>query len=170
MKKTGWYIYSVGVWILTLASAALACFTGMNSWYALVLLLVFPEWFMVIHTANRENLTKDEVISSCPKNVKKVFLCCVVYGAVNFLLGMFLLRNGGPEIHEGVYCLWDHGFIREITEAEYKSLLRTEGRMFTGNFLIFATVAMSYFSAREKIRCSKNQQNKEYEVSCNLNP
>lgn len=151
MKTSGWFVYSGSAWLLAVIAAVSSCFTGMHSAYALVLFLIMPEWFMLIHTANREQLGQYEIISACPKSMKKIFLCCVVYGAVNFSLGMFLLRNGGPHIHEGVYCLWNHGFIREITEREYKSLLRTEGSMFTGNFLIFATVAMAYFAAREKI-------------------
>ena len=170
MKKSGWHFYSVAVWMLALVSAVLACFTGMNSWYASVLFLIMPEWFAMIHTANREKITQYEILTACPQNIKRSSLCCIAYGIINFSLGMFLLRNGGPEIREDVYCLWNHGFIQEITESEYMSLLRTEGRMFTGNFLIFSTIAMAYFSAREKIRCSKNHQDKECEVSCNLNP
>jgi hypothetical protein len=151
MKKSGWFVYSVAVWLLAVIAAVFSCFTGMHNAYVWVLFLIMPEWFMVIHTGNRDQLSQYEIISACPQNIKRIFLCCVVYGAINFSLGMFLLRNGGPKIHEGVYCLWNHGFIREITESEYKSLLRTEGRMFTGNFLIFATVAMAYFAARERI-------------------
>lgn len=160
MKRSGWFFYSWAVWGLAVLSALAVNFTGMQPGFALVMFLIMPEWFMLIHTANREKLTQYEVVQACPKWCKQIFLGCVVYGILNFLLGMILLRDGGPHIHEGIYCIWDHGFIREITYQEYISLLRTEGRMFTGNFLIFASVAMAYFSSRDQI----HQQDKEREV------
>lgn len=160
MKRSGWFYYSWVVWVMAVLSAVAANFTGMQSGFALVLFLIMPEWFMLIHTANREKLTQYEILQSCPKSCRRICAGCLAYGILNFLLGMFLLRDGGPHIHEGVYCLWNHGFIREITEQEYMSMLKTEGRMFTGNFLIFASVAMAYFTSREKI----HQQYKECDV------
>ena len=41
-------------------------------------------------------------------------------------VSMILLGDGGPGIQDGVYCLWNHGFVREITEAEYLHLCRAE--------------------------------------------
>ncbi len=41
-------------------------------------------------------------------------------------VSMILLGDGGPGIQDGVYCLWNHGFVREITEAEYLHLRRAE--------------------------------------------
>lgn len=155
MKNAFWRIYSLAVWFAALAAAAASCFTGMHNLYALVLFLIIPEWFAMIHIGNREKLKRDEILRQCPRGCRKAAVICFAYGIFQFMLGMYLLREGGPQIHEGVYCLWDHGFIREITEAEYKSLMRTEGRMFTGNFLIFATVAMAYFAARAKIHEKK---------------
>lgn len=160
MKKSGWFYYSWAVWSLAVFAAAAVNVTGMQSGYALVMFLIMPEWFMLIHTANREKLTQYEVVQACPKWCKRFLFVCIAYGIINFLLGMFLLREGGPHIHEEVYCLWDHGFIREITYEKYMSLLRTEGRMFTGNFLIFASVATGYFTSRDRI----HQQHKECEV------
>ena len=161
MKRSGWFYYSWIVWGMAVLSAAAVNFTGMQPGFALVLFLIFPEWFMMIHSGNREKLTQYEIVRACSKWCKRSFLICVVYGIFNFLLGMFLLREGGPHIHEGVYCLWNHGFIREISHEEYLSLLRTEGRMYTGNFLIFASVAMAYFTSRENL----HQQHKECNVS-----
>lgn len=160
MKRSSWFYYSWAAWSLAVVSAVTANFSGMRPGFALVLFLIMPEWFALIHTANREKLTQYEVVQACPKWCKQVFLGCVVYGIFNFLLGMFLLRDGGPHIYEGMYCLWDHGFARELSYEAYMSLLRTEGRMFTGNFLIFASVAMAYFTSRDRI----HHQHKESEV------
>ena len=46
--------------------------------------------------------------------------------AALFLLGMFLLREGGPMIRDGAYVLWDHRVIREITREEYFHLCMIE--------------------------------------------
>lgn len=160
MKQSGWFYYSWAVWGLAVFAAVAVNFTGMQPGFALVLFLIFPEWFMMIHSGNREKLAQYKIVQACPKWCRRIFLVCVFYGIINFQLGLFLLRNGGPHIHEGVYCLWNHGFIREISHEEYLSLLRTEGRMFTGNFLIFASVAMAYFTSRDRI----HKQHKECEV------
>lgn len=151
MKKSGWFYYSWAVWGLAVLAAVAVNFTGMQPGFALVLVLIIPEWFALIHIANREKLTQYEIKQACPQWCKRVVLGCFAYGILNFLLGMFQLRQGGPHIHEGVYCIWNHGFIREISQKEYMSLLRTEGRMFTGNFLIFSSVAMAYFTSRDRI-------------------
>ena len=45
-------------------------------------------------------------------------------------LCMFLLREGGPSVHEGVYCLWNHRFIREISYEEFLRLSRIERMLF----------------------------------------
>lgn len=161
MKRSGWYIWSVAVWMAAAVCAAASRITGMHSGYALVFFLIMPEWFMVIHTGNREKRELREVLRSASPLCKKISACCLVYAVFRFALGMYLLRDGGPHIHEGIYCLWDHGFVREITESEYKSLLRTEGQMFTGNFLIFATLAMWYFAGREKLNFRNIQDDKE---------
>ena len=164
MKKSAWYFYSLAVWILSLVTCVAVWFTGMHNTYAVVFFLIAPEWIAFIHIGRCEKLTQYEIILECPKVLKRVYLCCFAYGIINFLLGMYLLRDGGPNIYEGMYCLWNHGFIREITESAYKSFKITEGRMFTGNFLIFSTISTAFFTAREKIRLSKNLQDKE----CNI--
>ena len=42
-----------------------------------------------------------------------------------------MLREGGPSIDNGIYCLWNHGFIREITQEEYIRLSRIERTFFS---------------------------------------
>ena len=46
----------------------------------------------------------------------------LIYTLGNSLLSILILWKGGPEIENGVYCLWNHGFIREITKEEYDYL------------------------------------------------
>lgn len=71
--------------------------------------------------------------------------------AIVFPVCMILLGEDGPHIENGVYCLWNHGFIREITAAEYEALLKVEARMFFGHMLAFTGMPVAFFSARKKI-------------------
>lgn len=162
MRKSVWYFYSVAVWLFAVAEAVLALFLGANhKLCGLVTCLILLGWGVLMYTANRENLTRYEILLAHSDNFIKMCKSCVVYGILIFFLGMFLLRNGGPHIHEGAYCLWNHGFIREITEGEYRALSRVEGSMFAGLHLFFSTVTMAFFTGREKIRYIKYHQDKE---------
>lgn len=66
MRRSGWFYYSWTVWSLALLAAAAAGFTGMKTAFSLVMFLILPEWFMQIYTANREKLTQQEVMQTCP--------------------------------------------------------------------------------------------------------
>ena len=57
-------------------------------------------------------------------------LLCIAFG---ICLGgfMIILRDGGPGIQEGVFCVESHGrFVRAITESEYIRLSRAERALF----------------------------------------
>ncbi len=65
--------------------------------------------------------------------LKKLSAAAIVTLILAFVLAavcMFRLAEGGPEIKDGVYCLWNHGFVREITREEYLRLRATERSLF----------------------------------------
>ena len=78
------------------------------------------------------------------------------YTAVNFAICAFILRDGGPMIDNGVYCLWNHGFVRELTLEEYQYYLLVDARFFWGHLVLFAAAPMEAFAAR--YRQKKKQQ------------
>lgn len=53
------------------------------------------------------------------KRLARASLITFVLMVILFITGFVLLREGEPEIRDGVYVLWDHRVIREITQAEY---------------------------------------------------
>ena len=64
----------------------------------------------------------------CPKARHVWSVACVATAVMMILtvVGLFLLRKGGPHVEDGVYLLWDHGPIREITQKEYLRLCTIE--------------------------------------------
>ena len=59
---------------------------------------------------------------------------------VIFAICMFLLREGGPSIKDGVFCLWNHGFIREITVEEYLRLKIFERALLGANLACLSSL------------------------------
>ena len=153
MRRTGWFYYSCAAWGLSLICAAAAWFMGMTNLFAFPMFAIMPEWVALIYTGNKEGITQYDILHECPRVCKIITVGSILYGIICFLFGMYILREGGPHIDNGVYCLWNHGFVREITQEEYKALSKMEGAMFTGVYLVFSSISMAYFSARDKINC-----------------
>lgn len=56
-----------------------------------------------------------------------------------FLFGMLLFsyKKGGPEYWHGIYCIWNHGFVREISKQEYEILTIIQRGWFCSILAIF---------------------------------
>lgn len=68
-----------------------------------------------------------------------------LYTIFNFLANVYILRDGSVKFENGMYYLWDHRFVREITREEYRNLKIAETRLFIGHVLAFSAIPMVFF-------------------------
>ena len=152
MFSFGMFEYSLLVWLVN-AALALVSYVWSPPGGALALMFpaVFVSFAMMTRFARKDGIGLAEVWGNSAAWARGIAIGSILYTAVNFPVCMILLGEGGPHIENGVYCLWNHGFIREITAAEYEALLKVEARMFLGHMLAFTGMPMAFFSARKKI-------------------
>ena len=110
----------------------------------LLILPVFVEFILMVLLGFRD---RDNELEA-PAAFRWLERISSSYTTVNFAVCAFLLREGGPMIDNGVYCLWNHGFIRELTLEEYQYYLLVETRFFCGHLVLFAAAPMKAFAAR----------------------
>lgn len=134
---------SLAVWLVNVLVAVLSYFTNML-WAALPLFIVaMAEWApAVIRAREHTRERKPPFRKKPPAWVLAAAVVSVLYTFINYIICAVRLGEGGPMEVDGVYCLWNHGFIREISYAEYTRLQGIEGRMFTGHLLAFTGIAM----------------------------
>ena len=152
MIQFGMFEYSLLVWIVNAALALVSYFWCPPEG---VLVAMFPAIFiafgMMLRFSRKDGIGPAQVWKDSATWAKVIAIVSILYTAVNFPLCMTLLGEGGPHIEDGVYCLWNHGFIREITVLEYEALRKVEFRMFFGHMLAFSAVPVAFFSARKNI-------------------
>ena len=152
MMKFSMLKYSYLIYFLNIIFVVLSYFVGIKEYAFFLFLAVFASFFAMIIWERKEKIAYEELWRNCTKWSKAIAFVSFAYGFINFFLCIYFLREGGPYVDQGVYCIWNHGFIREITKEEYERLLLVEGRMITGHMLIFSAFPMLFFSARHKIR------------------
>lgn len=122
-----------------------------------LLALIMIEWVFMFFLNSKNGLDHALVRKETPKLFVVLGGVSLLYTLCNGIVSLIILREGGPEIADGVYCLWNHGFIREITKEEYDYLSLVEARFAAGHILAFAAAPMLVFSTiRERKRLQKN--------------
>ena len=152
MRRFGAFQYACFVWLINVIFIILSHFiTGLINIHPVLLVVTLVCFIMMIVTWRNEQIPFAQILEFSDAWTRWIAIISILYGFANFFVCMFLLREGGPHIDNGVYCLWNHGFIREITKAEYEALLKVEGRLFIGHSLIFSVPPVVFFSARSNI-------------------
>lgn len=152
MFSFGMLEYSLLVWLVN-AVLALVSYVWSPPGGALAIMFpaVFISFAMMTRFARKDGIGLAEVWEKSAAWARGIAIVSILYTAVNFPVCMTILGEGGPHIENGIYCLWNHGFVREISAAEYEALLKVESRMFFGHLLAFTGSTVAFFSARKKI-------------------
>ena len=158
MRRFGFYQYSCLVWCINVVLIILSYFTNTVFGTEFILLLAaFIPYCAMILLDKKEKFGLDRIYKYSTTRSKLIVLMSIIYILVSSSISLFLLRNGRPHIYNGVYCLWNLGFVREITKEEYEALLPIEGRTYIGFCLVFSALPVVYFSARKNILDSHRQ-------------
>ena len=128
--RRGTFLLLTVHWALIVLAAPFIVFIQSERlfWYYLLFTFLSTLILWVATPARNIFVGRNEMLNPCPTLGKlPSILKALWFGSILCIgLSMFLLRDGGPSIQDGVYCLWNHGFVREITEEEYLHLCRTE--------------------------------------------
>lgn len=152
MRRFEFHQYSHLVWCVNAVLIILSYFVNGLAYASVFLFIAAGISFgAMIILEKKENFGLDRILKYSTTRSKVIALMSIIYTFVNFFICMIPLLEGGPHIDNGVYCLWNHGFIREITKEEYDALMIVEGRLFTGHFLVFSALPLVFFSARKNI-------------------
>ena len=150
VRRFGFYQYACLLWCINIVLVILSYFI-VGLVYSVIIL--FPAVFIALGAmswlSKKEKIGFSQVMARSAAWVKIIALTSILYSLVNFFVCLVLLSEGGPHIDNGVYCVWNHGFVREITRPEYEALLKIEGRMFVGHILAFTALPVVFFSARK---------------------
>ena len=158
MRRFGFYRYSCLIWCVNVVLIILSYFiSGVGKTLALLFPAVVIPFGAMIFLDKKENFGFDRIYKNSTRWSKVIALISIIYSFVSSSISMFLLRNGRPHIYRGVYCLWNLGFVREITKEEYNALLPIEERMYITFYLVFSAIPIVYFSARKNILDSHRQ-------------
>ena len=142
------YWIGIGIWVLNVALTAVSYVypVSVAPWF-----LLFFAWTVAAHIfigGNGDDLRTLQ--SFAPKPFERITAVCTAYAGFNFILCMFLLREGGPGIENGQYALMNHGFVRYISREEFERLSLVESRFFTGHLLVFTANSMQVLAGRRK--------------------
>lgn len=139
------FVVLVAHWaLLVLAAPVIAFFGDKNSFGIYWILAFFSYVILLLATPARKLITGTGHRAVHPK-LKWIARIAVVFAVILFLLaavGAFLLREGGPQIHDGVYVLWDHRVIREITREEYLRLSMIRRGVFCSGIAAMASLSL----------------------------
>ena len=99
-------VTSVLIWSLSVIAAVWAYWSDLAMGLSGILIIpVFVEFISMIVMSTRNRHAELEA----PKVFRWLERISYFYTAVNFAVCAFILRDGGPMIDNGVYCLWNHG-------------------------------------------------------------
>jgi hypothetical protein len=139
-----WIIWSVNIVLILLSYLSHEVILFMPILFVITLI---PFGYFAIKMRRKQFFDWNSFLYKISKPMKVAVVLSIAYTAINLVINFYLLREGGPQIVDGVYCIWNHGLIREITEAEYIKLQYAEARLFTGQLLVFSAIPMAYFSS-----------------------
>lgn len=133
------------VWLVNVLAVVLSYFLSMMWAWAFLVLAVFVVWPPTVVRVRKWTREGEPLFRKKPPAwVIGAAAVSVAYTFVNFIVCLTQLREGGPMLVDGVYCLWNHGFIREISFEEYTRLQLIEGRLFVGHLLTFTGLPMLF--------------------------
>jgi len=136
---------SVIIWMLSVLAAAWAYWSELAMGvFGLLILPVFAEFVLMVVLDFRN---RDKELEA-PAVFRWLERISYFYTIINFVVCSVILRDGGPMIDNGVHCLWNHGFVRELTLEEYQYYLLVDTRFFCGHLVLFAAAPMKAFAAR----------------------
>lgn len=127
-----WALTIIAVLVFIFLDNEIAYEIYIISGYIITFILFFASFYLLRDTKWRYVLPELERFS-------KVLLILMLLFAVLFLFCLGNLSRGGPKIYNGKYCLWNHGFVREITCNEYVRLSIIERTSFTSIIALFGT-------------------------------
>lgn len=110
-----------------------------------LLVLIMIEWVLMFSLSRKTGMDTSLIQDETTKIFVVFGGLSLLYTLCNGIVSFIILWEGGPSIENGVYCLWNHGFIREITKEEYDYLSLVEARFSTGHMLIFTAAPMLFF-------------------------
>lgn len=131
-------------WAILVAAVPVFALIQNETAFGISFLVGFLSFFILCFTKPARYLTNTRGRELCAdvKTFSVVIRILMVPLAVMVIYGIFSLREGGPRINEGVYCLWNHRFIREITQAEYVRLSRIERAFFCSGLALVRSAHM----------------------------
>jgi hypothetical protein len=104
---------------------------------------LFGSW----RAANQQNKEFQSRLLGCvPLPLRIACGTAFIYAFINYVLFIALMEGGSPSVKNGNYILHSHGHkIRDITKEEYQRFRAYEVRGFSGHWIIFSLVPMTYF-------------------------
>lgn len=120
-------------WALLVAAVPVFVFVSRKKAFSIYWVVGFFSFVILSFTKPTRYLfnTRGRVVCTELKHFSTVIRIIMIPLALLAIYGFVMLREGGPFIDNGIYCLWDHGFIREISWEEYIRLSRIERTMFS---------------------------------------
>lgn len=154
--STGVFVFSCIIWLANAIILILSYFLpGLFSYCMVLAPFIFIEIALTFYLCKKNGMDNSIIQNETPMFFVIVLCISFAYTVLNSIAFMILLGEGGPEIVDGVYCLYNHGFVREISEAEYLFLSRAETCLVAGLLLTFSAAPICIFSAvveRNKIQ------------------
>jgi len=142
------------IWMVNLITIVLAHWIpDMSGLVGMLVVVIAVEFFLMLYLCDKNEMGHNVFHKETPKFFRVlgiISLACTLLSAIVFVI---LFWEGGPEIENGAYCIWNHGFIRQISEAEYLRLRYAENCLLPCYSLAFSATPMAVFSAiRQKKR------------------
>ena len=122
-------------WALLVTAVPVFVFVSNRSVFSIYLVFGFLSFFILTFTKPTRYLftTRGRVVCAELKRFSTVIRIIMIPLALLAIYGIFMLSEGRPRpsVDNGIYCIWNHGFIREISKEEYIRLSRIERTMFS---------------------------------------
>ena len=131
-------------WGLLVIAVPVFVFISNKSAFSIYMITAFISFFALTLTKPTRYLLNsgNRVICAELTVFSNVLQIIMIPLALLVLFGFIMLRNGMPRIYNSVYCLWDGGFIREISQKEYIRLFRIERTFHTSILALIRSVFM----------------------------
>ena len=140
------------IWIANLITIVLAHWIPDVSGLVVAMMHVIAiEFFMMIHLCNKNKMEHSVFHKETPTIFKMLVIISLVCTGLSGIIYLALFWEGGPGIENGVYCIWNHGFIRQISEAEYLRLRYAKNCLLPCYTAAFSAAPMAvFFAIRQK--------------------
>lgn len=119
-------------WAILVAAVPVFVFVRNKTAFSIYWVVGFFSFFILCFTKPTRYLlnTNGRKVCADLKRLSIIIRIIMIPLTLLAIYGFFMLREGGPSVDNGIYCLWNHGFIREISMAEYNRLSRIERTLF----------------------------------------